>query len=87
MLGTTSGSLFRPGNFGKKLSLILLLFVMFTLPASAQEKEKFWRTLTVSGRGMEAIFTTLSQVSLGVEIQGETAQEVQKKRLAGHQMW
>ncbi len=80
MLGTTlSGSRFHPGNFGKKLSLILLLFVMFTLPASAQEKEKFWRTLTVSGRGMEAIPTTLSQVSLGVEIQRKTAQEVQKE--------
>jgi uncharacterized protein YggE len=79
MLGTTSGSRFRPRNFGKKLSLILLLFVMFTLPTSAQEKEKFWRTLTVSGPGMEAILTTLSQVSLGVEIQGKTAQEVQKE--------
>jgi uncharacterized protein YggE len=76
---TLSASRFHPGNFGKKLSLILLLFMMFTLPASAQEKEKFSRTLTVSGRGMEAIPTTLSQVSLGVEIQGKTAQEVQKE--------
>jgi len=48
-------------------------------PGLAQEKEKLWRTLTVSGRGMESIPTTLSLVSLGVEIQGKTAQEVQEE--------
>lgn len=47
------------------------------LPASAQEK--LWRTLTVSGRGVETISTTLSQVSLGVEVQGKTAEDVQKE--------
>jgi len=52
---------------------------MFILPASAQEKEKLWRTLTVSGRGVETIATTLSQVSLGVEVQGKTPQDVQKE--------
>ncbi|MBK1986893.1 SIMPL domain-containing protein [Sphaerospermopsis aphanizomenoides BCCUSP55] len=80
MLGTTlSSSRFPVRKFGKNLLLILLLFVMFTLPASAEEKDKIWRTLTVSGRGMETIPTTLSQVNLGVEIQGKTAQDVQKE--------
>jgi uncharacterized protein YggE len=57
----------------------LLLFLVFTLPSSAQEREKLLRTLTVSGRGVERIPTTLSQVNLGVEIQGKTAQEVQQE--------
>jgi uncharacterized protein len=74
-----SGSSVQMRKFWKPLSLTLILLMIFTLPASAQEKEKLWRTLTVSGRGMEAIPTTLSQVSLGVEIQGKTAEEVQKE--------
>lgn len=76
---TLSSSGFQQGEFWKRLSLSLLLFMIFTLPASAQEKEKLWRTLTVSGRGVETIPTTLSQVNLGVEVQGKTAQEVQKE--------
>jgi uncharacterized protein len=76
---TLSSSCFQPGEFWKRLSLTLLLFMIFTSPASAEEKEKLWRTLTVSGRGMEAIPTTLSQVNLGVEVQGKTAEEVQKE--------
>lgn len=74
-----SGSQFRAGKFWKSLPLALLLFVILVLPASAQEKEKLWRTLTVSGRGMESVPTTLSQVSLGVEVQGKTAEEVQQE--------
>ncbi|HLO87572.1 MAG TPA: SIMPL domain-containing protein [Nostocaceae cyanobacterium] len=66
-------------NIGRIFFLTLLLFLAFTLPSSAQEREKLWRTLTVSGRGVERIPTTLSQVSLGVEIQGKTAQEVQQE--------
>ena len=42
-------------------------------------QEKLLRTLTVSGRGVESIPTTLTQVSLGVEVQGKTAQEVQQE--------
>ena len=45
-------------------------------PAIAQEK--LLRTLTVSGRGTEFIPTTLTQVRLGVEAQGKTANEVQQ---------
>ena len=74
-----SNSRFPTRNFGKILSLSILICATFILPASAQEKAKLWRTLTVSGRGVETISTTLSQVSLGVEIQGKTAEDVQKE--------
>ncbi|MCZ0905245.1 SIMPL domain-containing protein, partial [Microcoleus sp. HI-ES] len=37
------------------------------------------RTLTVTGRGVEAIPTTQTQVRLGVEVQGKTAAEVQQE--------
>ncbi|MDZ8184245.1 MAG: SIMPL domain-containing protein [Nostoc sp. ChiSLP02] len=74
------GSLFPSANMWKTLSLTLLLFTAFTLPpALAQEKEKMWRTLTVNGRGTEAVPATLAQVSLGVEIQSKTAQEAQQE--------
>ncbi len=46
-------------------------------PVLAQEK--LLRTLTVSGRGVETIPTTLTQVRLGVEVQGKTVQEVQQE--------
>jgi len=74
-----SGSQFSNGNLWKILPLAMLLCVNFTLPTLAQEKEKLWRTLSVSGRGVETIPTTLAQVNLGVEIQGKTAQEVQQE--------
>ncbi|MEH2068832.1 MAG: SIMPL domain-containing protein [Nostoc sp.] len=73
------GSAFPSGNLWKILSLTLLLCTTFTLPALAQEKEKMWRTLTVNARGTQEIPTTIAQVSLGVEIQGKTAQEVQQE--------
>jgi uncharacterized protein YggE len=73
------GSRFHAGNFWKILPWTLVLCVVFVQPGSAQEKEKLWRTLTVSGRGVESIATTLSQVNLGVEVQGKTAQEVQQE--------
>lgn len=74
-----SGSQIPVGNLWKTLPLVLLICVTFALPASAAEKEKLLRTLTVSGRGVETIPTSLSQVSLGVEVQGKTAQEVQQE--------
>jgi uncharacterized protein len=37
------------------------------------------RTLTVSGRGVETIPTTLSEVRLGVEVQGKTATAAQQE--------
>ncbi|MEA5617924.1 SIMPL domain-containing protein [Cronbergia sp. UHCC 0137] len=66
-------------NWCKTVLLALVVCGTFTLPVSAQEKIQLWRTLTVSGRGVETIPTTLSQVSLGVEVQGKTAQEVQQE--------
>ncbi|MCU0541349.1 MAG: SIMPL domain-containing protein [Oscillatoriaceae cyanobacterium Prado104] len=45
--------------------------------AAAQEQRL--RTLTVTGRGVESIPTTHIQVSLGVEVQGKTAAEVQQE--------
>jgi len=46
-------------------------------PVAAQEQRS--RTLTVTGRGVEAIPTTQTQVRLGVEVQGKTAAEVQQE--------
>ena len=42
-------------------------------------QEKVLRTVTVTGEGVERIPTTLTQVQLGVEIQGKTATEVQEQ--------
>lgn len=44
-------------------------------PVMAQER--MLRTLSVTGRGTEMVQTTQSQIRLGVEVQGKTANEVQ----------
>jgi len=59
-------------QLGKIAYFSLVISSIFTLPASAQEKAQLWRTLTVSGSGVETIATTLTRVSLGVEVQGKT---------------
>ena len=58
------------------LTLTLVSFVRLD-PAVAQEQRI--RTLTVTGRGVEAIPTTQTLVRLGVEVQGKTAAEVQQE--------
>ncbi|WP_373538069.1 SIMPL domain-containing protein [Microcoleus sp.] len=58
------------------LTLTLVSFVRLD-PAVAQEQRI--RTLTVTGRGIEAIPTTQTQVRLGVEVQGKTAAAVQQE--------
>jgi hypothetical protein len=73
------GSQLNAGNRWKFLFLALLVYISCTQPALAQQKERMLRTLSVNGRGMETIPTTLSQVSLGVEVQGKTAQQVQQE--------
>ena len=42
-------------------------------------QEKILPTLTVTGQGTQRIPTTLTQVQLGVEIQGQTAAQVQQQ--------
>jgi uncharacterized protein YggE len=59
--------------------LIGMLSLTLTNPALAQETERMMRTITVTGQGSEAIPTTLTQVQLGVEVQGDTAEAVQKE--------
>ena len=48
-----------------------------TLPAIAQEQ--ILRTLTVTGKGVEMVSTSIAEVNLGVEIQGKTAEQVQQE--------
>ena len=48
-------------------------------PVIAQEQQQLLQTLTVTGRGIERIPTTLTAVNLGVQVEGKTAQEVQAK--------
>lgn len=65
-----------------KATVALGIFTFsFTNPVLAQQRELApvpSRTITVTGRGVESIPATLAQVSLGVEVQGKTAQEVQQ---------
>jgi uncharacterized protein len=72
-----SASRSRASNFWKTVPVALVFCLSFIQPVLAQEKERMLRTLSVSGRGTESIPTTISRVSLGVEVQGKTAQEVQ----------
>lgn len=61
------------------LGLLTLTFANPVLAQQGQTQDLTLRTLTVSGRGVETIPTTLTQVRLGVEVQGKTAQEVQQE--------
>lgn len=57
-----------------------LLTLTSTSPLRAQEQGALpLQTLTVTGRGVETLPTTLTDVRLGVEVQGKTAQEVQQE--------
>ncbi|MBW4431981.1 MAG: SIMPL domain-containing protein [Pelatocladus maniniholoensis HA4357-MV3] len=73
------GSRLLTENLWKTLSLSVLVCLTFTQPVLAQEKQRMLRTLTVTGRGVEAIPATLAQVVLGVEVQAKTAQEAQQE--------
>lgn len=68
----------------KTLCLIVALLGLTAcqaLPTNAepQTSRTLSRTLTVSGKGNVSIPTTMTQVRLGVEIQGKTAQAVQQQ--------
>ena len=60
-----------------KLLMVAGLLLSFPTTALAQDQEL--RILTVTGQGTENIATTLTEVQLGVEIQGETAEAVQQE--------
>ena len=60
------------------LCLTLTLVSFVGLDAAAAQEQRI-RTLSVTGRGVEAIPTTQTQVALGVEVQGKTAAEVQQE--------
>ncbi len=68
-------------NFRNLITALCLTLTLVSFagldPAVAQEQRL--RTLTVTGRGIEAIPTTQTQVRLGVEVQGKTAGEVQQE--------
>ncbi len=64
-------------GFWISLGISSYISLMITSPAIAQET--MLKTLTVTGQGIERIPTTLTQVQLGVEIQGKTAADVQKE--------
>lgn len=71
----------NPVNLLRHRSLIVitlssLLSLSLIHPTMAQEP--VIRTLTVTGEGSERIATTLTDIRLGVEIQGKTASEVQQ---------
>lgn len=58
------------------LPIVVGIFCL-SLPASAIPQEMPSRVLTVQGQGRVEIPTNLTRVSLGVEVEGKTAQEVQ----------
>lgn len=62
----------------RSISILISIFMSSTIfPVQAQEK--LLRTLTVTGEGVENIATSLAEVSLGVEVSGRSANEVQKE--------
>jgi uncharacterized protein len=58
---------------------LFLGVLSLTMANPAMAEQQMLRTLTVTGQGSEMIPTTLSQVQLGVEVQGETAEKVQQE--------
>lgn len=64
------------------LCLAFIVGILFNYapinPAMAQP-EQVLRTLSVTGQGVERIPATLAEISLGVEVQGKTAEEVQQE--------
>lgn len=59
------------------LGLTSLTSLTMANPAMAEQQMS--RTVIVTGQGTEMVPTTLSRVQLGVEVQGDTAEEVQQE--------
>lgn len=80
MLNRTVASRYRV-NFWSHLTAISLVLVPLSLtgwePVLAQQQQS--RIITVTGQGAVTVPTTLTQVVLGVEVQGQTAQQVQQE--------
>ncbi|MCJ8282429.1 MAG: SIMPL domain-containing protein [Rivularia sp. ALOHA_DT_140] len=62
----------------KTLPIAFLVSVASVQPGWAEEKVVL-RTLTVTGRGVERIPTTLSKVMLGVQVEGKVPESVQQE--------
>ncbi|AFY54141.1 hypothetical protein Riv7116_1582 [Rivularia sp. PCC 7116] len=65
-------------KFWRILPIALFFSVTSVQPGWAEEKVML-RTLTVTGQGTETIPTSLSKVSLGVQVQGKAANVVQQE--------
>jgi uncharacterized protein YggE len=63
----------------RTLCLVVGLLGLTACQAAPAQQVEIPRTLTVSGKGFVNIPTSLTQVRLGVEVQGKTAQEVQQE--------
>jgi len=57
---------------------LALVILSFAIPLSAQTQERILQTITVTGQGVETIPTTIARVQLGVEVRGQTAEQVQQ---------
>ncbi len=68
---------FSPQRLAPLALACSLLIAPFALPAWAQEQRS--RLLTVTGTGIETIPTTITRVSLAVEVRGEDAAVVQRE--------
>lgn len=70
-------------KYWKSIYLALVVLSMtsiYPVLAQAQTSQELpLRILTVTGKGEEMVPTTLTQVQLGVEVQGKTAAEVQQE--------
>jgi uncharacterized protein YggE len=61
------------------LILIGIVMIGLALPFKVSAAEQVVSTLIVTGQGTEKIATTLTNIQLGVEVQGKTATEVQQQ--------
>lgn len=77
MMQTATGSTLRRRWQLMAVGTVGMLSLAISQPVLAQEK--LMRTLTVTGQGTETIVTTFTQVRLGVEAQGKTAEAVQSE--------